>query len=56
MSGFPSLKAMGIAEAAEAWNLKTEYVEKLCEEGKIKALRIENTWLIYKNQPNPNQE
>lgn len=56
MSGFPPLKAMGIDEAALTWNLTPSHVRELCENGKVKAIKIGDTWLIKKDQPNPNKQ
>lgn len=47
---------MGTEEAAELWQLSQHHVKKLCREGKVKAKRIGNTWVIDRNQPNPSQK
>lgn len=52
----PLDQVMGTEEAAERWQLSQDHVKKLCREGKVKAKRIGNTWILLKNQPNPKKE
>ena len=44
---------MGVNEAAELWSLKPGSVKNLCASGKVQAIKIDNRWIIDKNQPNP---
>jgi len=47
---------MGVNEAAQRWNLKPGYIKNLCAARKLKARKIDNRWIIDKNQPNPSQK
>jgi len=47
---------MGVNEAAERWSLKPGYIKNLCASGKVRARKIDNRWIIDKNQPNPAQK
>ena len=47
---------MGVNEAAELWSLKPGTIKNLCAAGKVIARKIDNRWIIEKNQPNPSQQ
>lgn len=44
---------MGVEEAAQLWDLKPGYIKNLCNDGKLKAVKIGKTWILDKGQPNP---
>jgi hypothetical protein len=44
---------IGVEEAEKLWGLKAGTIKNLCAQGKIKAKKIGNTWVIDKNQENP---
>lgn len=44
---------MGTEEAAETWGLSQDHVKRLCREGKVKAVRIGQVWVLEKNQSKP---
>jgi len=44
---------MGVNEASEFWGLKPGYIKNLCASGKVLAVKIDNRWIIDKDQPNP---
>lgn len=46
---------IGVEEASKLWGLSPGYIKNLCAQGKIKAKKIGNTWVIDKTQPNPSQ-
>ena len=45
---------IGVEEAAELWGLSAGYIKNLCADEKIIAKKIGKTWVIDKNQDNPN--
>lgn len=47
---------MGVNEAAKLWSLKPGYIKNLCATGKVRARKIDNRWIIDKNQPNPSKK
>lgn len=47
---------MGTEEAADIWGLSQDHIKRLCREGKVKCIRIGNTWILDKNQSNPSQQ
>jgi len=47
---------MGTEEAAKLWGLSQDHIKRLCREGKVKCIRIGNTWILDKNQSNPSQQ
>jgi len=47
---------MGVNEAALLWSLKPGYIKNLCASGKVQARKIDNRWIILKDQPNPSQK
>lgn len=49
-------KVMGVNEAAKLWSLSPGTVKNLCAAGKVKSRKIDNRWIIDKNQPNPSQK
>lgn len=46
-------KVMGVNEAALLWDLKPGTIKNLCAAGKVSARKIDNRWILVKNQPNP---
>ena len=46
-------RIMGVNEASEFWGLKPGYIKNLCASGKVLAVKIDNRWIIDKDQPNP---
>lgn len=46
---------MGVHEAALRWRMSREDVVRLCEEGRVQAVRLagEETWVLAKDQLNP---
>jgi hypothetical protein len=44
---------MGVNEASERWGLKPGTIKNLCAARKILSRKIDNRWIIDKNQPNP---
>lgn len=52
----PLENIMGVNEAAEMWGLAPGTIKNLCNEGKLKAVKIGKTWVLDKNQPNPKKE
>lgn len=44
---------MGVNEAAAHWGLSPGTIKNLCAAGKVFARKIDNRWIIDKNQPNP---
>lgn len=46
---------IGVKEAAELWGLEASYVKNLCAQGKVKAKKVGNTWIIDKHQENPSK-
>lgn len=44
---------IGVEKAAELWQLSPGYIKNLCAAGKLEAVKIGNTWVIDKSQPNP---
>lgn len=47
---------IGVNEAAELWGLDAGYIKNLCAQGKIKAKKIGNVWVIDKTQENPKKK
>ena len=46
---------IGVKEAAELWGLEASYIKNLCAQGKVKAKKIGNTWIIDRRQENPSK-
>ncbi|MNH44257.1 Helix-turn-helix domain protein [compost metagenome] len=46
---------MGVNEAAELWGLSPGTIKNYCADGKVKAIKIGNQWVLDKNQPSPSQ-
>lgn len=46
-------KIAGVAEMAEIWNISPNYLKTLCRKGRVDAIKIGKTWIIYKEQPRP---
>lgn len=44
---------MDTKEASEQWGLSQDRIKHLCSQGKIEAVKVGNSWAIYRNQPNP---
>lgn len=47
---------MGTEEAAAKWGLSNAYVKNLCNQGKLQARKIGQTWVLDVNTPNPKQD
>ena len=47
---------IGVTEASKLWGLAPGTIKNYCAEGRIKAKKIGNTWVIDMNQPNPKEE
>lgn len=46
-------QVIGVNEAAKLWSLKPGYIKNLCAVGKVRAIKIDNRWIIDKDQQNP---
>ncbi|MEG2013640.1 MAG: helix-turn-helix domain-containing protein [Anaerovoracaceae bacterium] len=45
---------MTVREAAEKWDITMRWVQKLCEEGRVKgAVRFSRVWMIPKDAEKP---
>ncbi|PFW65306.1 hypothetical protein COL20_01145 [Bacillus sp. AFS075034] len=44
---------MGVNEAGELWGLSADRVKGLCQTGAVSSVKIGNSWVLDKNQPNP---
>lgn len=51
----PLEQIMSTHEAAKLWGLSPDHVKLLCRNGKVKAKKIGNSYVIDKNQPNPSK-
>lgn len=49
----PLVLILGVQEAAKLWDLKPGTIKNLCAQGKIRAKKIGNTWVIDRDQENP---
>jgi hypothetical protein len=49
----PINRVMGTDEASALWGLSKQRIKVLCEEGKLEARKIGNSWIMNRNQPNP---
>lgn len=57
----PLQQIMGIQEASKKWGLTVEELAKLCSEGKLQAVRLDDVkdstedgpWVLLKDQPAP---
>lgn len=47
---------MGVNESAQLWGLAPGYIKNLCATGKVIARKIDNRWIIDKNQSNPSRK
>lgn len=47
---------IGVEDAAKLWGLSPKYIKNLCAEGKVKAKKIGNVWVIDKTQENPKKK
>ncbi|RXT08858.1 hypothetical protein [Ammoniphilus sp. CFH 90114] len=44
---------MSIEEASQLWNLEKSFIRQLCMDGRVIARRIDNTWVLLRNQDTP---
>ena len=44
---------MGVQEASARWGISSDHVKRLCQDKDVQAKKIGKTWVIAKNQPNP---
>ena len=44
---------IGINEAADLWGLSAGTIKNYCAEGRVKAVKIDNRWILNKDQPSP---
>ena len=51
----PLTHIMGVNEASELWGLSPGTIKNYCARGKVKAIKIDNRWILEKNQLNPAQ-
>lgn len=52
----PLHQIMGVTEASGKWGLSPGYIERLCQEGKLQAVRLDQgqgPWVLLKDQPAP---
>jgi len=48
------MEYMTVREAAEKWNITERWVQKLCEENRVKsAVRFSRVWMIPKDSEKP---
>lgn len=48
------MKYMTVREAAEKWNITERWVQKLCEENRVKGtVRFSRVWMIPKDATKP---
>lgn len=54
MKGFKEMEYITVREAAEKWDITERWVQKLCEENRVKgAVRFSRVWMIPKNAEKP---
>jgi hypothetical protein len=46
-------RLIGVEEASNLWGLAPGTIKNYCASGKIISTKIGNTWVIFKDQPNP---
>lgn len=39
--------------ASELWGMSQDRIKHLCSQGEIEAVKVGNSWALYRNQPNP---
>lgn len=44
---------MDTKTASELWGMSQDRIKHLCSQGEIEAVKVGNSWAIYRNQPNP---
>ena len=44
---------MGLQEAAKKWGLSPGYIKNLCNDGKLDCKKVNNSWVLELDQPNP---
>lgn len=56
-SNFNPLKMiMGVAEASTLWHLEQSTIKKMCQSGKIESVKIGDTWIIRKDEKQPERK
>jgi len=54
LKGYDEMEYMTVREAAEKWNITERWVQKLCEENRVKgAVRFSRVWMIPKDATKP---
>ena len=44
---------MGVSQASEQWGLDPSTIKKMCNSGRIPAVKIGDTWIMRKDQERP---
>lgn len=44
---------MGVKQAGELWGLSADRVKSLCQAGEVECVKIGQSWILVKDQPNP---
>ena len=44
---------IGVNDAAKKWGLSAGHVKNLCKDGKLDCKKVNNTWVLELDQPNP---
>lgn len=47
---------MGVAEASSIWDLEQSTIKKMCRSGKIESVKIGDTWIIRKDEKQPERQ
>lgn len=47
---------MGVAEASALWDLEQSTIKKMCQSGKIESVKIGDTWIIRKDEKQPERQ
>lgn len=47
---------MGVAEASVLWDLEQSTIKKLCRAGKIESIKIGDTWIMRKDEKQPERQ
>lgn len=47
---------ISVKEAAKLWNLSPDYIEVLCKEGSVLSKKVDDTWVIYRDQRIPTSQ
>ena len=44
-----------VQDAAKLWNLNPDHLKRLCEQGRVEAVKLGKMWIIDITQPNPSR-